>query len=327
MDLRFTAEELEFREEVRVFLAKSLPAEIRRKMLEGLRVTAGDTRRWQRILHERGWGGPSWPKEFGGTGWDPVRQYIFEEECAAAGAPRLLPFGLKMVGPVIQRFGNAAQQARFLPRILSGEDWWAQGYSEPGAGSDLASLKTRAERSGDHYLVNGQKTWITLAQHASWIFCLVRTDPAAKPQAGISFLLVDMKTPGVTVRPITLLDGTQEVNEVWLEDVKVPVENLVGKENEGWTYAKFLLGHERTNIAGIGGAKRDLARLKRIAAPPARRPRSSRSRAPRSSRPSRSSRCRRRGRARCPSGGRRWTATSAVRPWARPTPRRWRPPT
>jgi alkylation response protein AidB-like acyl-CoA dehydrogenase len=266
VDLRFTAEELEFREEVRVFLAKSLPAEIRRKMLEGLRVTAGDTRQWQRVLHERGWGGPSWPKEFGGTGWDPVRQYIFEEECAAAGAPRLLPFGLKMVGPVIQRFGNAAQQARFLPRILSGEDWWAQGYSEPGAGSDLASLKTRAERRDDHYLVNGQKTWITLAQHASWIFCLVRTDPAAKPQAGISFLLMDMKTPGVTVRPITLLDGTQEVNEVWIEDVKVPLENLVGKENEGWTYAKFLLGHERTNIAGIGGAKRDLARLRRIAA-------------------------------------------------------------
>jgi alkylation response protein AidB-like acyl-CoA dehydrogenase len=265
MDLRFTAEELEFREEVRAFLAKSLPPEIRRKMLEGLSVSREDTARWQRILFERGWGGPSWPKEFGGTGWGPVRQYVFEEECAAGGAPRLLPFGLKMVGPVIMRFGNAAQQRRFLPRILTGEDWWCQGYSEPGAGSDLASLKMRAERQGDHYVVNGQKTWITLAQHADWIFCLVRTDPAAKPQAGISFLLVDMRSPGVTVRPITLLDGTQEVNEVWLEDVKVPVENLVGKENEGWTYAKFLLGHERTNIAGIGGAKRDLARLKRVA--------------------------------------------------------------
>jgi len=265
MDLRFTPEELEFREEVRAFLAASLPAEIRRKMLEGLHVAAADTVRWQRILFEKGWGGPNWPKEFGGTGWDPVRQYIFEEESAAAGAPRLLPFGLKMVGPVIMRFGDAAQQRRFLPRILSGEDWWCQGYSEPGAGSDLASLKTRAERKGDRYVVNGQKTWITLAQHAAWIFCLVRTDPAAKPQAGISFLLVDMRTPGVTVRPITMLDGGHEVNEVWLEDVEVPVENLVGEENKGWTYAKFLLGHERTNIAGIGGSKRELARLRRIA--------------------------------------------------------------
>jgi len=265
MDLRFTPEELEFREEVRAFLASSLPAEIRRKMLEGLHVAAADTVRWQRILFEKGWGGPNWPKEFGGTGWDPVRQYIFEEESAAAGAPRLLPFGLKMVGPVIMRFGDAAQQRRFLPRILSGEDWWCQGYSEPGAGSDLASLKTRAERKGDRYVVNGQKTWITLAQHAAWIFCLVRTDPAAKPQAGISFLLVDMRTPGVTVRPITMLDGGHEVNEVWLEDVEVPVENLVGDENKGWTYAKFLLGHERTNIAGIGGSKRELARLRRIA--------------------------------------------------------------
>ncbi len=265
MDLSFTPAELEFRDEVRSFLASSLPPEISRKMLEGLHLTAADTVRWQRILFERGWGGPNWPKEFGGTGWDPVRQYIFEEESAAAGAPRLLPFGLKMVGPVIMRFGNAAQQKRFLPRILTGEDWWCQGYTEPGAGSDLASLKTRAERRGDHYLVNGQKTWITLAQHAQWIFCLVRTDPAAKPQAGISFLLVDMRTPGVTVRPIIMLDGGHEVNEVWFEDVKVPVENLVGEENKGWTYAKFLLGHERTNIAGIGAAKRELARLKRVA--------------------------------------------------------------
>src|SRR5512144_1017919 len=265
MDLAFSAEELAFRDEVRSFLTANIPADTRRKVLEGLEVSKDDTLRWQQILHKKGWGGPNWPKEFGGTGWDPVRQFIFEEESAAAGAPRLLPFGLKMVGPVIMRFGDAAQQKRFLPRILSGEDWWAQGYSEPGSGSDLASVKTRAERKGDHYLVNGQKTWITLAQHANWIFCLVRTDPGVKPQAGISFLLVDMRTPGVTVRPITLLDGTQEVNEVRLEDVKVPVENLVGKENEGWTYAKFLLGHERANIAGIGGAKRDLARLKRIA--------------------------------------------------------------
>jgi len=265
MDLSFTAEELAFRDEVRAFIESSVSAATCRKVLDGLEVSADDTRRWQQILYQKGWGGPNWAKEFGGTGWDPVRQYIFEEESAACGTPRLLPFGLKMVGPVIMRFGNATQQKRFLPRILSGEHWWAQGYSEPGAGSDLASLKTRAERKGDHYLVNGQKTWITLAQHADWIFCLVRTDPAAKKQAGISFLLIDMKSPGVTVRPITLLDGSREVNEVWFEDVEVPVENRVGDENGGWTYAKFLLGYERANIAGVGAAKRELARLKRIA--------------------------------------------------------------
>ena len=266
MDLRFTPEELEFREEVRSFLASSLPTEIRDQVLNGLHVPKEHTARWQRILHAKGWGGPAWPKEFGGTGWDPVRQYIFEEESAAAGAPRLLPFGLKMVGPVIMRFGNSAQQRRFLPRILSGEDWWCQGYSEPGSGSDLASLQTRAERQGNVYRVNGQKTWITLAQHADWIFCLVRTDPVAKAQAGISFLLVDMRSSGVTVRPIVMLDGGHEVNEVWFEDVEVPFENLVGEENKGWTYAKFLLGHERINIAGVGASKRELARLKRIAA-------------------------------------------------------------
>ncbi len=266
MDLSFTPAEQAFRQEVASFLEKELPPAIRRKVLDGLHVSPQDTVQWQKILHRKGWGGPNWAKEFGGTGWDPVRQYIFEEESAAAGAPRLLPFGLKMVGPVIQRFGNAAQQQRHLPRILAADDWWCQGYSEPGAGSDLASLKTRAERRGDHYVVNGQKTWITLAQHANWIFCLVRTDPAAKPQAGISFLLIDMKTPGVEVRPITMLDEGHEVNEVWFEDVVVPVENLVGEENKGWTYAKFLLGHERTNIAGIGSSKRELARLKRVAA-------------------------------------------------------------
>src|SRR3954470_5805436 len=265
MDLTFSSDELAFRDEARAFLSSSLPAETRRKVLEGFEVSRDETVRWHQILFERGWGGPNWPREFGGTGWDPVRQFIFEEESAAAGTPRLLPFGLKMVGPVIMRFGNAAQQKRFLPRILSGEDWWAQGYSEPGSGSDLASLKTRAERKGDHYVVNGQKTWITLAQHAGWIFCLVRTDPAAKKQAGISFLLIDMKSRGVTVRPITLLDGSREVNEVWFEDVQVPVENLVGDENGGWTYAKFLLGHERTNIAAVGASKRELARLQRIA--------------------------------------------------------------
>ncbi|HYD59457.1 MAG TPA: acyl-CoA dehydrogenase family protein [Noviherbaspirillum sp.] len=265
MNLNFTPEDQTFREEVRTFLAASLPPDIQHKVLNGLILDRDDYVRWQKALHAKGWGGTSWKKEFGGTGWSTVQQYIFEEECAAAGAPRTIPFGLKMVAPVIMQYGSPAQQERFLPKILSADEWWAQGYSEPGAGSDLASLKTRAVREGDHYIVNGQKTWTTQGQYADWIFCLVRTDPEAKPQRGISFLLIDMKSPGVTVRPIITMDGAHEVNEVWLENVKVPVENLIGEENAGWTYAKFLLGHERTNIAGIGIAKRELARLKRLA--------------------------------------------------------------
>ncbi len=265
MDLSFTPAEQALREQVRAFIAANLPENIRTKVLNGVRVSKEDLIRWHRILHRQGWGAPNWPKEFGVTDWGPVEQFIFEEECAAAGAPPLLSFGLRMVGPVIMAFGNAAQKRRFLPRIASAEDWWCQGYSEPGAGSDLASLKTRAVRHGDHYLVNGQKTWITLAQLADWIFCLVRTDPAAKQQSGISFLLIEMKSPGILVRPIATMGGHHEVNEVWFEDVRVPVENLVGEENKGWTYAKFLLGHERTNIAGVGTAKRELRRLKRIA--------------------------------------------------------------
>jgi alkylation response protein AidB-like acyl-CoA dehydrogenase len=266
MLLEFTEDELAFREEVRAFLRAELPAGIRDKVQNGFELSREDHVLWQRKLHERGWGGLSWPKEFGGPGWNSVQQYIFEEETALAGAPRLIPFGTRMVAPVIMAFGNAAQQQRFLPGISSGAEWWCQGYSEPGAGSDLASLKTRAVREGDHYVVNGQKTWNTLGQYADWIFCLVRTDAAAKQQSGISFLLIDMKSPGITVRPITLLDGGHEVNEIWFEDVKVPVENRIGEENKGWTYAKFLLGHERTNIAGVGGSKRELGRLKRIAA-------------------------------------------------------------
>lgn len=266
MDLNFTPEERAFRDEVRAFVRDKLPAHIRHKVMNGLRLKREDHILWQRTLYERGWGGPSWPKEFGGTGWTPVQQYIFEEETAGAGAPRPIPFGLKMVAPVIMAFGNPAQQQRFLPKILAAEEWWCQGYSEPGAGSDLASLKTRAERQGDHYLVNGQKTWTTWAQYADWIFCLVRTNPGVKPQEGISFLLINMHSPGVTVRPITIVDGTQEINEVWFENVRVPVENLIGEENKGWTYAKFLLGHERTNIAGVGIAKRELAKVKRLAA-------------------------------------------------------------
>jgi alkylation response protein AidB-like acyl-CoA dehydrogenase len=271
MDLDFTDKESAFRNEVHEFFATSLPADIRNKVLNGLILESGDYVRWQKMLHAKGWGGPSWPVQFGGPGWNPVRQYIFEEESAAAGAPRAIPFGLKMVAPVIMAFGSPLQQQRFLPSILSADDWWCQGYSEPGAGSDLASLKTRAVRDGDYYVVNGQKTWTTLGQYADWIFCLVRTDIEVKPQAGISFILIDMKTPGITVRPIITMDGAHEVNEVWFENVRVPVENLVGEENRGWTYAKFLLGHERTNIAGIGIAKRELARLKRIAREETRR--------------------------------------------------------
>ncbi len=266
MNLDFTPDEQAFREEVRAFVREKLPAHIRHKVMNGLHLEKSDHVLWLRTLHERGWSAATWPTEFGGPGWSPVEQYVFEEECAAGGAPRLIPFGLKMVAPVIMAFGNRAQQDRYLPRIRCADEWWCQGYSEPGAGSDLASLKCRAENRGDHYLVNGQKTWNTLGQHADWIFCLVRTDTEAKPQRGISFLLIDMKSPGITVRPIITLDGAHEVNEIWFEDVKVPVENRVGEENQGWTYAKFLLGHERTNIAGIGIAKRELARLKRVAA-------------------------------------------------------------
>jgi alkylation response protein AidB-like acyl-CoA dehydrogenase len=265
MNLNFTPEELAFRQEVREFVATSLPPDIQHKVLNGLILHATDYTRWQKILHAKGWGGTAWKPEYGGTGWTTTQQYIFEEECAAAGAPRMVPFGLKMVAPVIMQYGSAAQKERFLPKILAAEEWWCQGYSEPGAGSDLASVKMRAVRNGDEYIVNGQKTWTTQGQYADWIFCLVRTDPEAKPQRGISFLLIDMKTPGITVRPIITMDGAHEVNEVWFEEVRVPAQNLVGEENAGWTYAKFLLGHERTNIAGIGIAKRELARLKRIA--------------------------------------------------------------
>jgi len=266
MDLEFTADERAFREEVRAFLKERLPREIRDKVLAGREVGRADYVEWQRRLYQRGWGAVSWPVQFGGTGWNAVQQFIFEEESALAGAPRLIPFGLKMVAPVLMAFGSPQQQQRFLPQIRSAEAWWCQGYSEPGAGSDLASLRTRAIRDGDHYVVNGQKTWNTLGQFADWMFCLVRTDPQAKQQSGISFLLIDMKSPGVRVRPIALLDGSHEVNDVFFEDVRVPAENLVGEENRGWTYAKFLLGHERSNIAGIGAAKRELARLKRVAA-------------------------------------------------------------
>ncbi len=221
--------------------------------------------RWAKILGKQGWLGWGWPKEFGGPGWNAIQRHLFEEECALAGSPRVVPFGPVMVAPVIMAFGTPEQQKRFLPGIASGEVWWSQGYSEPGSGSDLASLKTKAERRGDYYLVNGQKTWTTLGQYGEWIFCLVRTSSDGKPQTGISFLLIDMKSPGITVRPIITMDGEHEVNEVWFDNVEVPADNLIGEENKGWTYAKHLLAHERTNIADVNRAKRELERLKRIA--------------------------------------------------------------
>jgi alkylation response protein AidB-like acyl-CoA dehydrogenase len=265
MDIHFTPEEQAFRGEVRAWLAENLPADIAEKVRLGRRLAKDDHQRWQKILNGRGWYAVNWPEEHGGTGWSVVQKHIFDEECAAAGAPRLVAFGVNMVAPVIIKFGSQAQKDYYLPRILRSEDWWCQGYSEPGAGSDLASLKTRAERDGDHYVVNGQKTWTTLGQHANRIFCLVRTDPAAKKQEGISFLLIDMDTPGITVRPIITLDGEHEVNEVFFDNVRVPVANLVGEENKGWTCAKYLLTHERTGQAGIGQSKAALAHLKQMA--------------------------------------------------------------
>jgi alkylation response protein AidB-like acyl-CoA dehydrogenase len=266
MDLSFTPAEESFRDEVRSFVRDRLPAEIREKVESGSHLLRADYDAWQRILYERGWGAPSWPVEHGGPGWTPVEQYLFELECTLAGAPRSIPFGPKMVAPVLMAFGNDAQRKRFLPPILSGAHWWCQGYSEPGAGSDLASLQTRAERAGSEYVVTGQKTWNTLGQYADWIFCLVRTAQTEKPQHGISFLLIDMRSPGITVRPIRMADGGQEIADIWFDQVRVPAENLVGDENSGWTYAKFLLRHERGNIAGIGGARRALESLKRVAA-------------------------------------------------------------
>jgi alkylation response protein AidB-like acyl-CoA dehydrogenase len=265
VDLNFTPEEQAFRREVRGFIDANLPADIREKMRDGERLNRDEILRWHKILYEKGWVAPDWPKEFNGTGWNVVQRHIFDEECADAGTPISIPFGLKMVAPVIMAFGSPEQKQFFLPKILSGEHWWCQGYSEPGAGSDLASLKTRAERQGEHYVVNGQKTWTTMAQYANWIFCLVRTATDVRQQEGISFLLIDMATPGITVRPIIMIDGGHEINEVWFENVKVPVGNRVGEENKGWTYAKFLLGHERTGIAGVGRSKAALKRLKRIA--------------------------------------------------------------
>jgi alkylation response protein AidB-like acyl-CoA dehydrogenase len=262
MNLSESPDELQFRRTVRQFLQQQLPAAIRDDVLAFKHLAKEQYVTWQRILAAQGWGAPGWPRDYGGTGWSAVQRSIFDDECYNAGAPRQMPFGLSMIGPVLMKFGTPVQRARFLPRIITMDDWWCQGYSEPGAGSDLASLKTAARRDGDDYVINGQKTWTTLAQFADWMFCLVRTHSEGKPQEGISLVLIDMRTPGVRVRPIRTLDLGADVNEVFLDDVRIPTANLVGDENRGWTIAKYLLGHERTNIAGIGMCKRLLASLK-----------------------------------------------------------------
>lgn len=265
MELVLSPEDEAFRREVRAFLAEKMPPEFATRTDTGLRMSKEDHVRWQRILYDKGWIAAGWPVEYGGTGWTAMQKHIFEEECALAGAPPLIPFGLVMVAPVLMAFGSQAQKDRYLPRILRSDDWWCQGYSEPGSGSDLASLRTKAVRDGDHYVVTGQKTWTTLAQHADMMFTLVRTSDTGKPQEGITFLLIDMHAPGVTVQPITTLDGSQEINSVFLDAVRVPVENRVGEEGKGWTYAKYLLGHERTSIAAVGRSKAQLRKLKGIA--------------------------------------------------------------
>jgi len=266
MDLSYSPEETAFRDEVRAWLGAHLPADIRDKVTSYRGLSKQEYLRWHKILAAKGWSVPHWPAEWGGTGWNITQRYIYDEEFGLAGAPSLPPFGPSMCASVLLRFGTPEQQRRFLPRIREGDDFWVQGYSEPGAGSDLAALKTRAEKRGDHYLINGQKIWTTLGHYGDWIFCLVRTDTAAeKRQEGISFLLMDMKTPGITVRPLILMDGGHEVNEIFFDDVKVPVENLVFEENKGWTVAKYLLGHERMGSGAVGASKRELAALKTLA--------------------------------------------------------------
>jgi alkylation response protein AidB-like acyl-CoA dehydrogenase len=264
MNVTFSDQEIAFRDEVRAFFRDKFPPDVRKKQDEGIPLERDDYVRFQKSLHEQGWAGVNWPVEYGGTGWSPVQKYIFMNEMAAANAPPIIAFGLNMVGPIIYTYGSEEQKQRFLPDILASNVWWCQGYSEPGSGSDLASLKTRADFAGDHYVVNGTKTWTTLGQHADWIFLLARTtSDVARKQEGISFLLADMKTPGISVKPIITIEGGHEVNEIHFEDVRVPLQNLVGEEGKGWTYGKVLLQHERTNIAGVGTSKFRLKKLRK----------------------------------------------------------------
>jgi alkylation response protein AidB-like acyl-CoA dehydrogenase len=267
MNIDFSTEELAFQQEVREFLQAELPEEISGRVKLGLSLQKDDHVRWQKTLNQQGWLAPNWPVEYGGTGWTSTQKYIWENECNTAGAPAVVAFGSKMVAPVIYTYGSEEQKQRFLPDILESNVWWCQGYSEPNSGSDLASLRTSAVRDGDDYLVNGTKTWTTLGQYADWMFCLVRTGgPEVKNQLAISFLLIDMTTPGITVSPIYLLDGSPEVNEIHFDNVRVPVANRIGEENQGWTYAKVLLTHERTGTAGVARSKSRLASLKARAA-------------------------------------------------------------
>ena len=263
MDINFSAEDVAFRDEVREFFDKEYDSEVSKSQADN---HSSDYKSsivaWQKKLHAKGWIAPDWPVEYGGTGWSSTQKYIYETERGLAGIPDVIPFGLKMVAPVIYTFGTEEQMARFLPRILSSDDWWCQGYSEPGAGSDLAALTTSAEYAGDNYIVNGRKIWTTLAQFADWIFCLVRTSKGVRRQEGISFLLIDMKSPGITVKPIIAIDGQHSLNEVLFENVLVPTENLIGEQDKGWTYAKALLAHERTGMAEVADSKRMLDQLK-----------------------------------------------------------------
>ena len=262
MDINFSDADNQFRQEVKDYLENKYPKHVKEKQNNGEQLTKQDMIDYHKSLYEQGWAGYNWPVEYGGTGWSPTQIYIFQEELGYANTPTILPFGLNMVGPVIYTFGNEEQKKKFLPDILEFNTWWCQGYSEPGSGSDLASLKTKAVRDGDHYVVNGSKTWTTLAQNADWIFCLVRTETTQKKQEGISFLLIDMKTEGIEVKPIITIDGDHEVNSVFFTDVKVPADNLIGEEGKGWTYAKFLLAHERFGIAGVPNQKYSLKLLK-----------------------------------------------------------------
>ena len=263
MHVSFTTEENDFQKEVNSFFNEKYPADIKEKQNKSVPLEKEDFITWQKTLYKQGWAAPNWPVEYGGTGWTPVQKYIFANENAKANAPAIVPFGLGMVGPVIYTYGNEAQKKKFLPGILASDVWWCQGYSEPGSGSDLASLKMKAERVGNDYVLNGTKTWTTLGHMADWIFCLVRTSSdVARRQEGISFILVDMATEGVSVKPIITIEGDREVNEVHFENVKVPAENLIGEEGKGWTYGKVLLQHERTSIAGVARSQYRLSRLK-----------------------------------------------------------------
>ena len=266
MNLDFTDEDRAFRQEIRDFLRGALPEDLRRKMAERRYLGKDDVARWQRIMNARGWAVPAWPVEWGGQAWTPTQRYIFQEEMALARAPEGSPFNVNMIGPIIAKFGSEEQKRKFLPATANADIWWCQGFSEPGAGSDLAALKTRAERDGDDYVINGQKIWTTQAQYADWMFALVRTDASGKKQQGITFLLLDMQTPGLTIRPIPSIDGIFDLNEVFFDDVRVPVANRIGEEGRGWDYAKHLLGHERSGIARIGLSKERMALLRELEA-------------------------------------------------------------